>query len=247
MPRDGAPIREHSKRPIVTVVIPCHNHADMLGFAIDSVVCQDYRPIQIIVVDDGSSDNPKAVIDEKSDCDVSIKLLRNETAKGPSAARNMAIQDGWDKSDVFMMLDADDLYLPNKISKSVNKFLERPDLIGIVYSDAIIKNINTNTEIYEFRKPFDRELLEMECIISNTPLVTKAALSRSGGYDETMRTCEDWDLWLRITESFVAIHIPEALHVYNVTGRNSSDVVSKEVWNENWSKIAQRIRQRRSK
>jgi len=246
MPKNGDRLRKHSPRPIITVVIPCHNHADMLGFAIDSVVCQEYRPLQIIVVDDGSSDNPEKVVEEKSDCDVSIKILRNEIAKGPSASRNMAIQEGWDETDAFMMLDADDLYLSGKISKSVEKFLEDPKTIGIVYSDAIIRNIKTKTEIYEFRKPFSREALEMECIISNTPLVSKFALSKSGGYDETMRTCEDWDLWLRITESSVAVHIPEALHVYHVTGKNSSDIVSKDVWNENWAKIADRIKQRRS-
>ena len=232
--------------PVVTVVIPCHNHADMLGNAIDSVTMQDYRPIQIMVVDDGSSDNPESVVEEKLNSDIAINIIRSENPKGPSAARNAGIEEAWDSTGLFMMLDADDLYLAGKISKSVKKYQEYPEQIGIVYTDALIKNINTKTKIQEYRRPFSRKELEMECIISNTPLITKNAFVKCGGYDEQMRTAEDWDLWLRITESFVAVHIPETLHVYHVTGKNSSDVVPQEVWVENWHKIRARIQERQN-
>jgi len=232
--------------PVVTVVIPCHNHADMLGNAIDSVTMQEYRPIQIIVVDDGSNDNPEKIVEEKMNQDVSISLIRSEEAKGPSAARNAGVQNCWDNSDLFIMLDADDLYLQGKISKSVEKYLEYPQQIGIVYTDAVIKNINTKTKIHEYRRPFSRKELELECIVSNTPLVSKKAFLEVGGYDEDMRTAEDWDLWLRITEKFVAVHIPETLHVYHVTGKNSSDVVPQEIWLQNWQKIRARIQERQN-
>lgn len=230
--------------PRVTVVIPCHNHADMLLNAVNSVLLQNYRPIKICIVDDGSTDNPKEVITSISS-DVEITFIRNESPTGPSAARNVAIDNMWDQTDLYMMLDADDLYLQGKVKKSVEKFLEFPEHAGIIYTDAIIKNIHTKTNVHEFRTHFDREELEKECIISNTPMVTKSAFEKCGGYDETMRTCEDWDLWLRITENFMAIHIPEALHIYHVTGKNSSDVVSEEVWQENWAKISHRLAERK--
>ena len=205
----------HSKNPTVTVIIPCHNHAGMVGDAIDSVFIQGYSPLKIVVVDDGSTDDPASVVEEKrKQSQVPIYFIQNRQAAGPSAARNIAIKTMWDETDLFMMLDADDLYLQDKVSKSVEKYMGSPEYIGIVYTDAIIKNIHTKTKIREFRRPFDREELEKECIISNTPLISKEALNSAGGYDENMRTCEDWDLWLRITETFIAIHIPEALHVY---------------------------------
>lgn len=232
-----------AEKPRVTVVIPCHNHADMIENAVNSVLIQDYRPIKICIVDDGSTDNPRAVI-ENIKSNVEIAIITNESPTGPSAARNIAIDTMWNKTDLFMMLDADDLYLQGKISKSVEKFLEHPQHAGIIYTDAIIKNIHTKTNIREYRHYFDREELEKECIISNTPMITKQAFEACGGYDETMRTCEDWDLWLRITERFMAIHIPEALHVYSVTGKNSSDVVPPEVWQENWAKINQKLAER---
>jgi len=246
MQDNDSAVEQHSQKPIVTVVIPCHNHADMVGNAIDSVTMQDYRPLKIVVVDDGSTDNPEPVIRSKENQDVPIFLISNENPTGPSSARNAAIERMWEETDLFMMLDADDLYLKDKISKSVNKFLEHPEHIGIVYTDAIIRNIHTGTEIHELRMPYNRQDLESECIISNTPLITKQALANAGGYDEGMRTCEDWDLWLRITESLVAVHIPEPLHIYSVTGKNASDVVSSEVWHENWRKISMRIAERRN-
>lgn len=230
--------------PRVTVIIPCHNHADMLPNALRSVFIQDYSSVKICVVDDGSSDNPQSVL-KGLDSGIEITLIRNESPTGPSAARNIAIDKMWNDTDLFMMLDADDLYLQGKIRKSVEKFLEYPEYTGIIYTDAVIKNINTGTEVHEFRTHFDREELEKECIISNTPMVSKMAFDRCGGYDVDMRTCEDWDLWLRITENFMAIHIPETLHVYHVTGKNSSDVVPQEVWQENWAKISQRLAARK--
>lgn len=238
-----------NQKPIVTVIIPCHNHVDMVFNAIDSVLTQDYRPLKIIVVDDGSTDGLEKEIKKpiyKNNEYIEIVYIRNEKPQGPSGARNRGIEEMWDKTHLFMMLDADDSYLEGKISKSVEKYLENPEHVGIVYTDAIIENINTKTKVHEFRQPFSRDALEQECIISNTPLVTKDAIYQSGGYDEEMRTCEDWDLWLRITENFVAVHIPEPLHVYSVTGKNSCDVVSKEIWNENWKKISMRIMQRKN-
>ena len=232
----------------VTVVIPCHNHADMIGRAVDSVVSQDYRPVTIAIVNDGSEDNSGEAIQKKIESlntsDIEFIFTENQSAKGPSYARNKAIKESWETTDVFMMLDADDYYLPGKVSRSVKKYEENKQYVGIVYTDATIENLNKKTRIHEFREPFDRRALERECIISNTPLVSKEAFRVCGMYDEDMRTCEDWDLWLRITENFVAIQIPEPLHIYSVTGKNSSDTVDEEVWRSNWKKIKDRLLQR---
>ena len=101
--------------------------------------------------------------------------------------------------------------------------------------------ISTGSVVLELRKPYTRVELEYECMISNTPLVNKIALAKAGLYDEDMRTAEDWDLWLRITENFVAVHIPEPLSTYSVTGANASDTVSLDIWNNNWEKIRKRV------
>jgi hypothetical protein len=145
-------------------------------------------------------------------------------------------------------LDADDLYLQGKLSKSVAMQQTNPNFIGLVYSDVIIHDTRDDTYVREFRPPYERNLLEVENIISNAPLISKMALGYSGMYDEDLPPCEDWDLWLRITENFVAIHIPEPLQRYTTTGQNCTFTVPGEVWNEKrmmiHAKLAERNRLR---
>lgn len=246
---------EHNSKIFITIIIPCYNHEAYIIRALNSVMEQDYKEKKICVINDGSTDNSlsfiKSSIPDHIEITedhiegiykgVSITLLNNKSPTGPSAARNKGIQLTWEETDAFMMLDADDLYLPGKISKSVQKLKYDIDNIGIVYTDAIINNINTGTNIHEFREPYYRDRLERECIISNTPLINKKALDKCGLYDKTFRTAEDWELWLRLTKLFVAVHIPEPLHVYTVTGQNASDVIDTAIWQKNWQRIQEKI------
>ncbi len=225
----------------VTIIIPCHNHASFLERSVDSVVTQDYENKKIIIVNDGSSDNSLEVATDLSRRHDNIEVINNESPSGPSAARNGAIRHAWDDTDFFAVLDADDSYLPGKISKSVSVMAQDPHRIGLVYADVIIQNLESGSDVLETRRPYSRAELEKECIISNTPLINKLALFNCGLYDEDMRVAEDWDLWLRITESFVAVHIPEPLSTYSITGFNTSDTIHSEVWQENWAKIHERL------
>ena len=225
----------------VTVIIPCHNHASFLERSVDSVVTQDYENKKIIIINDGSSDNSLEVATDLSRRHDNIKVISNESPTGPSAARNSGIRHAWDDTDFFMMLDADDIYLPGKISKSVDIISKDVQNIGVVYSDDLIEHVSSGSVILEIRRPYTRSEIEVECILPNTSLVSKVALSEMGLYDEDMWTAEDWDLWLRVTENFVAVHIPEPLSKHYLTGHNSSDIVSKDVWNENWAKIRERV------
>jgi glycosyltransferase involved in cell wall biosynthesis len=259
MPTHNQDADRNIQLPKVAVIIPCYNHADYVTEAIMSVVEQDYPLKAIFLSDEKSTDDSwNTVLSLMEDKVVqndfvigkikntSILASQNPNPNGPSDARNRLIKMAWESSDWFCMLDADDYYLPKKISKSVEVMLEQPQMIGLVYTDAIIYHQNTGLKIREYREPFSRVRLEQECIVSNTPLVNKRVLEQVGLYDGSMRTAEDWDLWLRITQQNVAVHIPEALHVYRVTGKNASNVVPKEIWNENWQKIRDRINGQRN-
>ena len=225
----------------VTVIIPCHNHASFLERSVSSAISQDYENFRIIVVNDGSSDNSKEVAIGLSKKHSNVEVLSNEHPLGPAAARNLAIKHAWDTTDFFIMLDADDTYLPGKISKSVEVISKDIQNIGLVYSDGLIENMSSGSVVLEIRKPYSREEIEFDCILPNTSLVSKLALSKSGLYDESMRTAEDCDLWLRVTENFVAVHIPEPLSKHSITGFNSSDIVSVDIWHKNWAKIRERV------
>ena len=247
--------------PVVAVVIPLHNHTNFIEGCIKSVAMQDYPAKFCVVVDDNSTDDGfehvLSLLQDKSTKDLpegvfsgtidglhTIVLQNDSDIHGPSIARNIGMKVVWESCHMFGVLDADDEYLPNKLSKSVKVLIEDPKMIGLVYSDVILYDVETDTSVHEFRRPFDRERLEQENIISNAPLINKLALHEVGIYDNTLRTCEDWDLWLRITEKFVAIHIPEPLQMYRITGFNATQTVDNEQWQRDWQQVQANLRER---
>lgn len=238
--------------PRVTVIIPCHNHKKYLYRCIRSVLYQDYEgKISICFVDDASSDgsiehlcsmfnlSDTAAVQKIGDVD--FYLIRFKTNVGPSKARNMAIKVLRKYTDIFSMLDCDDMYMPNKISRCVDVLMKYKDYVGLVYHDVIIKDELFKSRLYECREPYSRYRLFQECIVGNTPTIDARFLDRAGLYDESMRTAEDWDLYLRLSKFCMFYHIAEPLSMYRVTGKNASDVVNKSVWEKNWSLIKQRM------
>lgn len=243
-----------------TVIIPNHNYAQWLPSAINSVLDQNYPNLNICVIDDGSWDNSlqaafthlnvehqysnifEGQIEDKFGNIINTYLIRNKEAYGPSYARNAGIRYLWNKTDVFAFLDSDDYYHKNKLTESMKKIAEH-DEIGIVYSDFSTIH-QDGTMFFQPRPPFDRQVLVGECIINPNSLVRKSALETCGMFDEQLRTCEDYDLWLRITESFMAVHIPENLVTMRIHSNNSSNTVSKENWQRNYSYVMQKLMQR---
>jgi len=226
-----------------------------------SAVGQEYAHKFIAVLDDGSIDGSyetiKEMIDPHEITDfpeaytgtidhVPVLLIRNEKPTGPSAARNKLIKACGNQGHVFAPLDADDQFMPGKLSKCVAKMIKGPKTIGLVYTDHMIHNVERNTTTYESREPYDRNKLQRENIISNSPVINGLVFEKVGLYDEDLRTCEDWDFYLRITEHFYAIHIPEPLQVYTVTGFNATVTVDDAVWNNNWRRVQQKLQQRNS-
>lgn len=242
-------------------VIPNHNYSKWIGGAINSIVADPYPYKQLVVVDDGSTDDSWETIcsllsikgrgDEVVHSgvvkDVPALAYRFTKAGGPSRARNQGIKLLRDHTDIFAFLDADDEYLPGKISSGMSKFAEDPFNVGAVYTDFITENVTTGTSVVEYKEPFDRARLMQECIVNNNSLVNKLALDRCGFYDEEMRTCEDFDLWMRISEHFIILHMPDILVKIRVGGHNSTATVAKEVWNKNWQRVMLKAQSRATK
>ena len=117
--------------------------------------------------------------------------------------------------------------------------MEDPN-VGVVYADYEIVNEDGTSSI-EYKEPFDLKRLHEECIVHSGAMVSKTALlavkDEFGYYDVNMRTCEDYDLWLRIAQRFMIKHIPKVLtRVLNHKG-NSTNTVPKEIWQQNWKRI----------
>jgi glycosyltransferase involved in cell wall biosynthesis len=247
--------------PAVTVVIPCHNHDKWVQAAISSVIDQKYDNKRIVVVDDGSSDQSSEMItnlmtDKKlvvtENPTVYVGLIRSvqtmavrfTTARGPSFARNYGIKVGWDNTDAFMFLDSDDMYMPGKMEKSVKKWQEAPLHIGAVYTDFDNYFPASGLRIRQYKEPFSRMRLVQECLPNMDSLVSKFAFETCGLFDEEMRTCEDYDLWMRLAEKFMIIHIPEPLLTLRIGDHSSSNQVPSEIWKRNWQRVMEKAKAR---
>ena len=250
--------------PIVTFIIAHHNYEEYLEGAIRSALNQTYSNIHVCVIDDCSKnqESVKQIIHNIEDPQASEQkqnliieagkkitaIYITDQSRGPSYARNRGIEFMWDITDIFAILDADDENYPTKIEKCIKPIILHPQEIGAVYADHYTLNTITGLGRIEYREPFDIYRLLKECIVHSGSIINKLALETTkestGYYDELMRTCEDYDLWIRISEHFLIEHVAEPLSLVRVQPKNSTDTVSKQIWNMNYNRVFQKRQQR---
>lgn len=203
--------------PTVSVIIPTYNRASMLKEAIQSVLDQTFSDYEIIVVDDGSTDDTREVVNELNRPIGKVRYLYQDN-RGRSAARNRGFREA--SGDYIAFLDADDKFLQDKLRKQVQALENNPDF-GMAYSYAIIVDDNgkmirggryTKTRLSGWIYP---EMLFIKGTIITTPtvMVRTRVLGEIGAFDETMHTCEDLDLWRRIARHYKVLQIEEPLSV----------------------------------
>ncbi|MFT4608394.1 MAG: glycosyltransferase involved in cell wall biosynthesis [Chitinophagales bacterium] len=179
----------------ISAIIPTYNRLDSLKRAIRSVLDQDCAVDELIVVDDGSTDNSADYIRHNFP---QIKL-KEQTNQGVSAARNAGIRLA--KYDWIALLDSDDSWHRNKISTIKRHQIHQPD-VALIHSDEIwIRNHVRVNAMNKHRKTGGNVFLRClpMCVISPSAVVLKRALIESVGYfDESLPACEDYDLWLKI-------------------------------------------------
>ncbi len=183
-------------KPLVSVIIPTYNRGWILKEAIDSVLAQDFKDYELIVVDDGSSDNTSEVLDTYGQ---EIIVLR-QANKGVSAARNRGIAEAGGQLVAF--LDSDDRWLPRKLSRQVDFFILNPDAVINQTEEIWIRNGARVNPKDRHRKPagmiFERSL--GLCLVSpSAVMIRKSLFDVVGVFDEDLPACEDYDLWLRIS------------------------------------------------
>jgi glycosyltransferase involved in cell wall biosynthesis len=192
-------MRKIKKKPLVSVIIPTYNRARMIKEAVDSVLAQDFKDFELIVVDDGSTDNTSDVLSSYAD-DISIFYQEN---KGVSAARNRGIAEA--SGQFIAFLDSDDLWLPKKLTTQVEFFNQTPDALICQTAEVWIRNgIRVNPK--KRHKKFSGIIFEPSlalCLVSpSAVMMRQELLDSAGSFDETLPVCEDYDLWLRISCRF---------------------------------------------
>jgi glycosyltransferase involved in cell wall biosynthesis len=205
---------------LVSVIIPAFNAADFIRQALKSVLAQTYQEIEVIVVDDGSTDATCAIVEEFAKKDDRIRLVRQWNA-GVGAARNTAIGEA--RGKYIAPLDADDFWFPEKLEKQVTCVEQCSNEIGLVYcwSTFIDRDGGLVSDCSETVEGCLRNALILRNVVGNgsVPLFRAAALEKVGLYltraeQGGAQGCEDWDLYLRIAEHFGIRVVPEYLSAY---------------------------------
>ena len=188
--------------PLVSVILPTYNCAAFLPHSIGSILAQTYNSYEIIVVDDGSTDNTKEVLYPFMQ---RIKYILLEQNKGLPTARNIGIRLAQGKYIAF--IDADDLWLLEKLQTDIEYFETHPE-VRMVYSKHL--NIDQNgrmlDETSQKRLPsgniFTQLFSKQNFIITSSVVVRKEIFETTGLFDEQLSNCQDWDMWLRIAFYF---------------------------------------------
>jgi glycosyltransferase involved in cell wall biosynthesis len=188
---------ESERIPRVSVVIPAYNSAPSLRGAIQSVLDQTYRDSEILVIDDGSTDDTECVVRSFGD---RVCYLKQEN-RGVSAARNHGIKVS--RAPYVAFLDSDDLWLPGKLAEQI-PLLDRDPEVGLVYSDwAVVSEENVLEPSYLSNLHAGsgyvfNELLQSGFILTSGTVVRRSCLDEVGDFDEALSITQDYDLWLRI-------------------------------------------------
>lgn len=216
--------------PLVSVIIPTYNSSGFIAQAVQSVLEQTHRRYEVIVVDDGSTDETKDVLSKFGNC---IKYLYQEN-RGPAAARNMGIKVA--SGEYICFLDADDVWTRGKLELQI-AFMEHHPTIGLVFADheefnaegVILASFLGQKVVRDdlmlqspIRDAFMRLVIE-NFISTPTVMVRKECFETVGLFDESLRSVEDRDLWLRISAHFEIACLPEIVCRRRVHKSNISE------------------------
>jgi glycosyltransferase involved in cell wall biosynthesis len=206
--------------PQVSVIIPTYNGAHLLARAIQSVLGQTFRDFELIVVDDGSTDNTKELVSNIGD--ERVRYIRHEKNRGPSAARNTGIKAA--NGPYIAFQDSDDEWMPDKLEKQMRAFANAPSEVGVVYSGFWRIKDDQKTYIPSSRiEPKDGNvhslLLKSNFIGTPVVLMKRECFEKAGMFDEELPMLEDWELWIRISKYYQFKYINEPLVTsYHISG-----------------------------
>lgn len=216
--------------PLVSVVIPVYNCERFVGEAIVSALAQSHRPMEIIAVDDGSTDGTRDVLQSFSP---SVTVISQKN-KGVSAARNAGIAAS--KGRYIAFLDADDLWHSDKIARQVNLLERYPSAVACYVDHQVIDANGTvlspTSALFGPRcsGTITKDLLEFTMIVTpSVVMVRRSALDRVGPFRESLKIAEDLNIWLRLSVIGPILYDIETLTSYRRHGSNNYKGMSAEV------------------
>lgn len=201
----------------VSIIMPTYNQAEYISDSIKSVLCQTYSNFELIIINDGSTDDTFKVIADFMSQDIRIKYFSQENA-GQGKARNFGINES--TGDLIAFLDSDDVWDPRKLEKQILIFKEYNN-VGLVYCKAECLGVNMEKIVQPIsRKTFTgnvtKYLLKENFINNSSVILRKYILNQGYSFNEKhdFRNIEDYELWLRISTSNFFYYLNESLVKY---------------------------------
>lgn len=223
--------------PLVSVVLTSYNHAPYLPQAIESALGQTLKDIEIVAIDDASTDGSQDILQRYAD---RVQVVLHESNRGTYATLNEGIS--LTNAPFIAILNSDDVWLPQKLEKQV-AVMESDTRIGLVHTgfrviDAEGNPIEGNPLGIRFHPnpqgDLLAELLTRNLFITSSVMFRRECVERCGVFEEHLFGMGDWDLWLRIAEHYTIGYVPEALTLYRLHGQNtmyqSERMLADDLW-----------------
>ncbi len=194
--------------PKVSVIIPTYNRADLLPRAISSVLNQTFKNFELLIIDDGSTDDTKKVVDQFIEKDARIAYIWQKNSGGPANPRNVGVEKA--AGEFIAFLDSDDEWLAEKLEKQLLVF-EKTNFanVGFVGCNATIietvgkdKIKKTEYKIKYSGKVFNTILAGNFIWSCTNILIKKEALIQTGAFDTKLKYLDDWDMWIRVSKNY---------------------------------------------
>jgi len=194
--------------PTISVVIPVYNGAKTIRETIASVLAQSFEDLEVLVINDGSTDETGEIVQRIAD--PRLKLLNYPNA-GLAASRNRGIHRA--KGEYISFIDADDLWTPDKLAAQYQALQEHPQAqVAYSWTDWIDEHsrvIAPGSTIDRSGNVYPYMLLCNILASGSNPLISRQALAEVGDFDESLRAAEDWDLWIRLAARYEFIAVPQ--------------------------------------
>jgi glycosyltransferase involved in cell wall biosynthesis len=210
--------------PLITIIIPTYNRAELLPFALKSALSQTFADFELLILDDASTDSTRETLEPYLK-DERVRLVVHPENIGITANRNYGLSIA--KGSYIAMLDSDDVWLDDCKLQRQKDILDTHPQCGLVGTDAKTIDIKGNVVGIIRNKSADRSIrrnmMRKNQFIQSSVLIRKEALDKAGWYDERIPIWEDYELWLRIGALFELRNIPEPLTGYRIHEGNVSN------------------------
>lgn len=208
----------------VAVIIPVYQGESFLAKTLQSVACQTILPRELIVIDDGSTDATGDIVESfiKAHTELSVLFLRNPH-QGPGAARNAGIMAA--DSDWIAFLDSDDHWFPDKLKKMYAATKANPECNFFCHNEAIKHLDNSEAVVnygygFSYDKPLGKQLYLKNFFSTSAVVCRRELLLKFGGFDQKLKSAQDYELWLRMSPDISPVFVPDVLGVYVLRNGN---------------------------